>query len=63
MGKVIGPIHWSSEDRLATWRMIRELRESVDYMEKKDPERFRGSIDKEKTYEREQFYSYTGTAA
>lgn len=31
MGEVIGPLHWSPEDRTKTWQVIRELREIIKY--------------------------------
>lgn len=52
MGKVIGPI--SGED----WLCMRMLRENVAYMTKKNPDKYRLSIDKQREVYKDTLKSY-----
>lgn len=58
MGTVIGPVTWSPNQRLATWYLLRELRESIDYMKATDPVAYQSAIQKEETTVKEEFKKY-----
>lgn len=58
MGTVIGPVTWSPNSRLASWYLLRELRESVKYMKKTDREAYKEAIQKEETTVTEEFKKY-----
>lgn len=62
MGTVLGPLTWSAKDRLASWYLLRELREDVKYMKKTDRESFKTAIDKEEITIKEEFKKYVGAA-
>lgn len=64
MGKIIGPIEWSSKRRRETWLLIRDLRENVKIRKAdNDNDRFSNAIQKEDSYAKEQLKVYVGIAA
>lgn len=65
MGEVIGPLHWTIEDRQATWLVMRDLR-SLIKARKAANDNTEGTLEalgKEETYYKEQFSKWTHKAA
>lgn len=62
MGQVIGPVTWSPKARLASWFLLRELREDIKYMKKTDRLGFANAIQKEEETVKEEFTKYVYAA-
>lgn len=55
---VIGPLGWTPSERLASWYTMRELRSDIKIMTARDPIKYAGAIDREKSVVDDEFRKY-----